>query len=164
MKFRSLFLVLFFCAAGLLSAKNFSVDAGGPITDPSGINPTATTTYTFTISDNFNIGYLSLRLALGHEEYSDIGIHLKSPAGTDLLIFDSGHFPGSDVQFRDANFADNGTFAFESVNPNPGESAIYGNSFRLETTNPKNFAIFNNEQVNGTWQLLVTDFSHTQTR
>src|SRR5688572_15950882 len=86
----------------------YNVDNGGAITDNN------TTTFFFTVNDSIAIGDLDLRLALKHEELSNLTVSLESPSGIRRLVFQDtgGANPG---RFQDAIFDDGATLQLSDV-------------------------------------------------
>jgi len=120
----------------------FDVDSGGPIPE-SGTE--GTVTFSVSVNDECTIEDLDAHIVLEHTFISDLDILLKSPLGTEILLFDQRGGSGEDLLFT--------LFDDEAANPISVGIAPFTGSFRPAQP----LSNFDNENPNGIWTLTVVD-------
>lgn len=103
------------------------------------------------INDNFTISDIEVSLDISHTWLWDIQVLLKSPEGTEVIVYDRS-CGGSGIRRRDIDAVfDDDAPALACDNAVP---AVSGISLPAQL-----LSAFKNENVNGTWELKVIDYS-----
>jgi hypothetical protein len=132
------------------------VDSGGTIVD------FMTNVFNFTVTDDFLLADVSLRISLSHDYISDLEAVLRSPSGTELFLFTAIGALSPEVEgqkrgyFEDVLFTDSAPDRLPSDAPTrvSGEYQVQ----LFPGGGPGGFAeAFGGQMSAGTWQLLVRD-------
>lgn len=112
---------------------------------PKSIYDLSSTVSYLTINQDLTIADLNVRLNITHTWDSDLYLHVRSPAGTDVVL--SNRRGGSADNFQNTTFDDEASVAIGSG------LAPFSGTYRPEQL----LSAFDGKNARGTWQLWVED-------
>lgn len=138
------------CFGTFSNASNFStifcgtmVSINVPVTIPTSVS-TVNSTLTVSNNESVFINQMSVQLDISHSYVGDMNVKLKSPSGTEVILFANNCSSGDNVN---ATFDDQGTVLVCGTNP-----AISGSLLPAQS-----LSAFSGQISEGIWTLSVTD-------
>ncbi|MCF8371497.1 MAG: choice-of-anchor D domain-containing protein [Bacteroidales bacterium] len=128
-----------------IGSANYEYTASG-LPKTIGPNANAVTESSILVSDNYPVGDLNLMLDITHGSLLDMSIELISPTGTVLSLISTGSISGTELDSTILND--------EALNYISTGSSPFASTYKL---NSNLLSIFDNEPVEGTWTLRITD-------
>jgi subtilisin-like proprotein convertase family protein len=117
------------------------------------------------IPDHFTILDLDVSLNVTHGAFFDLQIHLTSPAGTNILLNDSGNlvFIERKPDGRLGPIGGNLTLSFDDQAELPIDQASRPFTDPYKPIDPYTLSMFNGEDIFGQWRLRICDAAPAHT-
>ncbi|MFO0907024.1 MAG: Ig-like domain-containing protein [Isosphaeraceae bacterium] len=142
-------------------SSSFSNIGPKAINDPASGAPPATTTFPITVNVPANFGTttdVSVQLAIQHAADAELTVQLQSPGGTTVTLVANNTASGANFG---SSFGSN-SMLMTNFSQSGNKTVANGTAPYLGTFRPStgSLAVFNNltpAQINGTWNVIVTD-------